>query len=130
MPDSRVYISNVDTLADLIDRLIVEISKMAWFENEKRKEKNNPNRDLDTLLHWDDLSRDCNELRALIKVRINTLMSDIVREGSYTATKEIRTFSPSNRSVADVIDDMCLSYAEKNLRGELVGVIKAAVENE
>jgi hypothetical protein len=38
-------IPNVDTLADLIDRLIVEVNKLSYFENRKRAEhgKESPN---------------------------------------------------------------------------------------
>lgn len=73
-------IPNVDTLADLIDRLIVEVNKLAYFENRKREEHAKPEPDAVLIAHWDNLSRDCCEYRSLLKSRINRSVGEYLDE--------------------------------------------------
>lgn len=100
-------IPNLNTLADVIDRLIVEVNKLAYFENKKREEhaKEHPDRSL--IAHWDNLSRDCCEYRSMLKNEINKILSEIVETGEYTTLKELRTFREPSKSVADILADRC-----------------------
>jgi hypothetical protein len=100
-------IPNVNTLADLIDRLIVEVNKLSWFENKKREEHAKPNPDPVRIAYWDHLSRECCELRSALKNEINKVFGEVVDTGSYRVMKEPRTFKPSATKIADVLAEAC-----------------------
>jgi hypothetical protein len=113
-------ITNLNTFADLIDRLIVEVNKLAFFENKKREEHAKNNSDNDMVAHWDNLSRDCCEYRSMLKNEINKLFAEVVNTGKYEYLKEVRTFRGPPREVGDILADMCYARATEALKGELV----------
>lgn len=100
-------IPNVDTFADLIDRLVVEVNKLSWFENQKRLEHGKPSPDASLIAKWDNLSRDCCEFRSLLKSRINEVLSEIVASGEYRTLREARTFRPPAGKLADLLANRC-----------------------
>lgn len=100
-------IPNVDTLADLIDRLIVEVNKLAYFENRKRDEHAKPEPDAALIAKWDNLSRDCCEYRSLLKSRINEVLSQVMDSGAYRTLREIRTFRPPASRLSDLLAKRC-----------------------
>jgi len=114
-------IPNVDTLADCIDRLIVEVNKLSYFENAKRQEHAKPEPDATLIAKLDNLSRDCCEYRSLLKSRINEVLGEIVVSGEYQVMREVRTFRPPARRLADLLAGRC---------EEVSGWIAAAVESE
>lgn len=105
-------IPNVDTLADLIDRLIVEVNKLSYFENRKREEHGKPAPDAAMIARWDNLSRDCCEYRSLLKSRINEVLGEIVASGEYRTMRELRTFRPPAGKLADLLAKRCLEVSE------------------
>lgn len=123
-------IPNVNTLADLIDRLIVEIHKLAWFENKKREEHAKENPDPELIAKWDNLSRDCCELRSALKNEINECMKEIVESGIYSPIKEPRTFRPAAKRIEDILADMCLENARSTLNGDLAKAIEETLRAE
>ena len=98
-------IPNLNTLADVIDRLIVEVNKLSFFENKKREEHAKDKPDADMVTHWDNLSRDCCEYRSMLKNEINRLISEIVETGEYRTLREMRTFRQPKRSVEEILAD-------------------------
>lgn len=100
-------IPGVDTLGDLCDRLAVEVGKLAAFENRKREEHAKSEPDVAKIAAWDNLSRDCCELRSMLKSRINELFAEVVASGEYKAMKEVRTFRPPAAKLSDVLADAC-----------------------
>lgn len=109
---SKIYIPNVDTLADLIDRLIVEVNKLAFFENKKREEHSKNNPDPSLIAKWDNLSRDCCEYRSMLKNAINERLVEICETGEYRTLREVRTFRGPKKSVVDLIADRCWEIGE------------------
>jgi len=117
-------IPNVDTLADLIDRLIVEVNKLSVFENRKREEHARESPDASLIAKWDNLSRDCGEYRSLLKSKINEVMQSIVESGEYRTLREVRTFRPPARRLSDVLAERCETASREvaeALRQELCG---------
>ncbi len=106
-------IPNVDTLADCIDRLIVEVNKLSYFENRKREEHAKPQPDAATIAHWDNLSRDCCEYRSLLKSKINEVLGEIVASGEYKTLREVRTFRPPAGRLADLLVSRCQEVSER-----------------
>lgn len=106
-------VPNVDTLADLIDRLIVEVNKLAYFENRKREEHGKPEPDAAAIAHWDNLSRDCCEYRSMLKSRINETLAEIVATGQYQTLRELRTFRPPSGRLADLLAERCRQVSDK-----------------
>lgn len=106
-------IPNVDTLADLIDRLIVEVNKLAYFENKCRQEHGKQEPDLAAIAHWDNLSRDCCEYRSMLKSRINEVLGEVVASGEYKTMRELRTFRPPAGKLADLLADRCHEASQK-----------------
>lgn len=102
-----MLIPNYNTLADVIDRLIVEVNKLSWFENKKREEQVKPDKDPEKIAYWDNLSRDCCEFRNMLKVELNRILTEIVEKGEYETLKDVRTFAPPKKSVANLIEEMC-----------------------
>jgi hypothetical protein len=119
----KKYIPNLNTLADLIDRLIVEVNKLSFFENMKREEhaKGEPNAEM--IAHWDNLSRDCCEYRSMLKNEINRVLSNICKNGEYETLEELRTFRKPARKVSSLIADRCHQAAEE-VRAELAEAFK------
>ena len=117
-------IPNIDTLADLIDRLIVEVNKLSFFENRKREEHAKPSPDAEMIAKWDNLSRDCCEYRSLLKSRINEVMQAIVESGEYRTLREVRTFRPPARRLSELLAERCETVSQEiagSLRRELCG---------
>lgn len=106
-------IPNIDTLADLIDRLIVEVNKLSYFENKKREEHAKASPDPNLIAKWDNLSRDCCELRSAIKSEINRLFGEVVKSFSYSVMREPRTFRPAPTAISDVIAQACKETSDK-----------------
>ena len=104
---SEVKIPNLNTLADVIDRLIVEVNKLSYFENKKREEHAKENPDAEMVAHWDNLSRDCCEYRSMLKNEINRITSEIVETGEYRTLREMRTFRKPGRSVEEILAERC-----------------------
>ena len=107
------YIPNLNTFADLLDRLIVEVNKLAYFENKKREEHGKGSPDLLLISQWDSLSRDCCEYRSMLKNEINRMLSEIKKTGEYNTLRELRTFTPPRRTVGDILSDRCYEVASK-----------------
>lgn len=104
-------VPNVNTIADLIDRLIVEVHKLAYFENKKREEHAKEQPDKDKIVEWDNKSRDCCELRSILKRKLNTAFEEFVCTMQYAPRAEARTFRApqvieGRTTVADSIDAM------------------------
>jgi hypothetical protein len=119
-----MMIPNVDTLADLIDRLVVEVNKLSFFENRKREEHAKATPDAELIAKWDNLSRDCCEYRSLLKSRINVVMAEIVASGEYQTLREVRTFRPPARRLSDLLAERCEAVSAEiaeTLRQELCG---------
>lgn len=106
-------IPNVDTLADLIDRLIVEVNKLAYFETRKRQEHGKPHPDVVAMASWDEASRDCCEYRSMLKSRINEVLGEIVASGDYRTMREVRTFRPPAGKLADLLAERCHEVSVK-----------------
>jgi hypothetical protein len=85
-------IPNLDTFSALLDRLIIEVNKIAVFENKKREEQLKPNPDTKKITEWDHASREANECRAALKARIDAAFGEAVRSGKYDTLSEARTF--------------------------------------
>ena len=117
----EVKIPNLNTLADVIDRLIVEVNKLSFFENKKREEqgKDEFHRDSGKIAHWDNLSRDCCEYRSMLKNEINRLTSEIVESGEYKTLRELRTFRAPQRDVAEILADRCKWAGSDEFKEEL-----------
>ncbi|MHA2067344.1 MAG: HNH endonuclease [Candidatus Thorarchaeota archaeon] len=115
-------IPNVNTIADLIDRLIVEVHKLGWFENKKREEHAKENTDNDKVAEWDNLSRDCCEMRSILKRELNAAIAETVYTFQYAPKKEARTFRPPRQeevnSIPDIISDMCERSARATIESE------------
>ena len=124
---SETKLPNLNTLADVIDRLIVEVNKLSYFENKKREEhaKDEFHRDDKMIAHLDNLSRDCCEYRSMLKNEINRLTSEIVETGEYRTLREMRTFRNPGRSVEEILADKCWQVArDKPFQDELVEALK------
>ncbi len=101
-------IPNLNTFADVVDRLIVEVNKLAFFENKKREEHAKDYPDNDMIAHWDNLSRDCCEYRSMLKNEINMILADIVVSNEYKTLNEVRTFTVPKRAVAEILAERCM----------------------
>lgn len=85
-------IPNLDTFSSIVDRLIIEVHKVAHLENKKREEQAKPNPDLKKIQEWDNASREANECRAALKARLDQLFGECIRTGKYETLTEARTF--------------------------------------
>lgn len=115
-----MLIPNLNTLADVIDRLIVEVNKLSYFENKKREEHAKDHPDEKMIAHWDNLSRDCCEYRSLLKNEINRILSEIVSSGEYKTLKELRTFRAPKKSVADLLVERCEVAGSEDFKHNLI----------
>lgn len=113
-------IPNFNTMADLFDRLIVCVNKLAFFENEKREAQGILNRDpdhgehtdrdnktLNLIAYWDNASRNECEIRNLLKREIDRMFAQAVEEGEYKALPDFRTFRASEKTIADILAEQC-----------------------
>ena len=122
---STTKIPNLNTLADVIDRLIVEVNKLSFFENKKREEHAKDEPDDAMIAHWDNLSRDCCEYRSMLKNEINRLTSEIVETGEYRTMRELRTFRKPGRGVEEILAEHCWRVArDKPFQRELEEALK------
>lgn len=85
-------IPNLDTFSSIVDRLIIEVHKVAHLENKKREEQTKPNPNIQQIAEWDHASREANECRAALKARLDALFGECVRTGKYDTLSEARTF--------------------------------------
>lgn len=85
-------IPNLDTFSAIIDRLIIEVHKVATLENKKREEhmKSSPN--LKLIAKWDHASREACECRAALKGRLDEMFKTCITSGEYDTLSEARTF--------------------------------------
>ena len=123
---SEPKIPNLNTLADVIDRLIVEVNKLSYFENQKRQEQGKSCPNAEKIAYWDNLSRDCCEYRSMLKNEINRLLAEIVNTGEYKTLKELRTFRSPKFTVAELIAERCEYAGGEQFRRAL----KEALEKE
>jgi hypothetical protein len=121
--ESKTYVPNLNTFSDLIDRLIVEVNKLSYFENRKREEQKKEFPNYTEIAILDDLSRDCCEYRSMLKNAINETLKEIVDSGEYNVLKEIKTFSPPDKSIGEILATRCdlpgeslKDYIETNIR--------------
>ena len=122
---SEPKIPNLNTLADVIDRLIVEVNKLSYFENKKREEQCKMLPDYCEIARWDDLSRDCCEYRSMLKNEINRLLGEIVETGEYKTLKEVRTFRPPTYQVSELLAERCWWAGSEQFKKDLVDAIEA-----
>lgn len=122
-------IPNLNTLADVIDRLIVEVNKLSYFENMKRQEHAKAEPDSNMIAHWDNLSRDCCEYRSLLKNEINRVFTQVVLHKEYRTLNELRTFRSPPRNVADLLSDRSYALGDMAFSGELAAAIKEELDD-
>jgi len=114
------YVPNLNTWADLVDRLIVCVNKLAWFENKKREAQRELDAEilsgedptsfdqlLDDIANWDNKSRNECEIRNILKREIDRVLGVVVASGEYTTLPDNRTFSAPNVTVADILASQC-----------------------
>lgn len=123
----NTLIANFNTLADVADRLAVEISKVAHFENKKREAHKAG--DTGSIVEWDNRSRDACEYRSMLRNEFNAILSEIVRTGQYQTLPELRTFSKPPKSVAELLDDMYYKTSNDVLKGKLAKAIEKELNN-
>lgn len=84
--------SEVFSVGELIERLIIEVVKVSVLENRKAEEQkqNKPNSELIT--KWDKASRSANEMKVKIKNELDKKLKEIIEEGKYNFTEIGRTF--------------------------------------
>lgn len=124
------YIPNLNTVGDLVDRLVVDVHKLAYWENLKRQEQSKDNPDTDLIAKADNLSRDCCEIRSALKTELNTVLSTIVNSKAYYPIKEIRTFTPAAEQVAEIIADVSFDSAMNTLKPEFIKAMTALLNEE
>ena len=113
------YIPNLNTFADLIDRLIVEVNKLSYFENKKREEQaKTKGKNVAMIAHWDNLSRDACEYRSMLKNEINKMLEKVCESGEYETLNELRTFRPPDNTIANILAERCV--LEPNFIEELL----------
>lgn len=123
-------IPNLNTFADLCDRLAVEIHKLAWFENKKREEHSKDNPDVELISKWDNLSRDACEYRSLLKNEINKMLEAIVASKEYQTLNELRTFHPAKKSAVDLLVDMYNERANQSVSEEFAAALQKEFGNK
>lgn len=85
-------IPNVDTFSCLIDRLIIENHKIAFFENKKWEEQHKEKPNQEQIVTWDKAMRSASEVRSALKTRLDILLKECVESGKYDFLSESRTF--------------------------------------
>lgn len=114
------YIPNLNTVADLLDRLVVDVHKLAYWENFKRQEQAKENPDTELIAKADNLSRDCCEIRSVLKNELNRVLSVIVNSKAYYPVKEVRTFTPAAETVANILADVTFESAMATFKPEFI----------
>ena len=114
------YIPNLNTFADIIDRMIIDIHKLAYWENLKRQEQAKENPDTELIAKADNMSRDCCEIRSVLKTELNTVLSTIVNSRAYYPVKEVRTFTPAAEKIAELLADVSFESAMKTFKPEFI----------
>ena len=74
------YITNIDTLSALIDRLISENIKLYFFKKDK----------------LDDNTRHQENVISEVKDRISNLLCEVYHDGNYDYVSELRTYKPED----------------------------------
>lgn len=120
-----MLIPNFNTLADAIDRLIVEVGKLAWYENAKREESLKANPDAQLIAKLDKNSRDCCEYRDLLKREIDKIFATAIETKKYETLPANRTFSPPTNPVSDIIAEMVFERVNEENRKKLVEALKS-----
>ena len=103
----RSHVPNYNTFADLIDRLIVCVNKLAAFENMKRVEQGNAVVDTAKVAYWDNASRNECEIRNLLKRAIDEKLAELITNEEYRVLPDFRTFRQSEKTVADILAEQC-----------------------
>jgi len=116
----NIVVPNLSSFADAVDRLIVELLKLSYFENEKRKEQGKKSKDVHLIAKWDDLSRDSCEYRSALKNEINRMLKEIVASQSYLPLEELRTFRAPSKSVDELIEEMIGNRINEEAKDELI----------
>lgn len=113
MEETRI--PNFNTLADLFDRLIVCVNKLAYFENQKREinQGHVDEIDLTLIAHWDRASRNECEIRNLLKREIDATLVRVMESGEYNVLPDFRTFSPSGKTIADILAEQCAEIGQR-----------------
>jgi len=126
--DMKPLIPNLSTFGDLVDRLIVELLKLSYFEQSKRDEHGKENPDPEMITKWDNMSRDACEYRSLLKDSINAMLTQIVENKEYRTLRELRTFSPPSKTVGDLLVELVEYRANPELKKELVAALEAKLK--
>ena len=113
MGDPRI--PNFNTLADLFDRLIVCVNKLAYFENKKRELNQGYLDEIDShqVAMMDRASRNECEIRNLLKREIDAVFAKVVEDGEYHALPDFRTFSPSGKTITDLLAEQCAEIGQR-----------------
>lgn len=121
------YVPNLNTWADLVDRLIVCVNKLAWFENKKREAQTELNNVLNrpdfnwvekaedlsaAIVLWDSKSRNECEIRNILKREIDRVLAEVVASGEYKTLPDNRTFSAPSKTVSDILAEQCLEIGQ------------------
>lgn len=106
-PKPLPFVPNLNTWADLVDRLIVCVNKLSWFENKKREEQSKSAPDTALVAHWDNLSRNECEIRNILKREIDRVLGQVIESGEYKTLPDNRTFSAPRKTVADILAEQC-----------------------
>jgi len=123
-------IPNYNTFADVCDRLAVTVHKLAYFENEKRKESLKENPDKDLIVHWDRLSRNECEFRNMLKNEINRQLTEIAKTLSYETLSDNRTFIAPTKTIGELLDELYTSRANESLRESFAESMRRELLND
>lgn len=124
------YIPNLNTFADLLDRLVVDVHKLAYWENLKRQEQSKENPDVELITKADKISRDCCEIRSVLKNELNRVLSVIVNNKAYYPVKEVRTFTPAAETISNILADVTFESAMNTFRPEFIEAMKELLKEK
>jgi len=82
----------IESIADLIDRLIIEDMKQFMCEEEKNKEFKKKNPDKKKIAKLDAKARNAGEKRIEFKNAINRKLKEAIESGEYKWIEEVRTY--------------------------------------
>ena len=119
-------IANYNTVADIVDRLIVEIGKLGAYENRKRELSLQPDPDAEQIMLLDRNSRNACEMRDLLRRELDRVLEEIARTGNYETISCGRTFSPPKKTVGEVIQEA----AESGWKHSMVEALKETFGEE
>lgn len=113
MEETRI--PNFNTLADLFDRLIVCVNKLAYFENKKRELNQGflDAHDANQVAMMDRASRNECEIRNLLKREIDATLVRVMESGEYRVLPDFRTFAPSGKTVADILAEQAAEIGKR-----------------